>query len=379
MGLTLNSNQVYVDDAFNPVTGRTIEQILYRYIKQHQDVLSFDKEEWLKCYAMMRISNLSHSWAYHNSKANNVLVGCVADFSAGPDDLLNFQYMQVSFKIRVQEMLKLILKHRGWFYDHIRKRYKDKRYKYFHRKEYKSVNYWLKPEHWVGFQGGFVLDFLMCVCIPSMAKRHCFGFPIQPSIELGFYNAVKLDPALIELFNNDSKFLGFLSRLFLSIKPRPMYWTIGRAPLNENVEQYITYMLIEKRKEMAEHGQSEATEGQQGEVLQEASGAVLDTAPASAAGGTPVAGPRELDNGNDNNIVGFAGVDTGGLEVNPGAEEVTLTAPDHPTILGTSRATADMLQPQPLTAERLMQALEEIRTQLDELAANNGANTEPRP
>ena len=122
VGYTQSPYRTFEDADYNPITGRFLEQVFYRYIKQHPDVLIFDQEAWLKCYTTMRISHLSNSWGFRSGRLGNILIGCVSDFSAGPDDLLAFNYMQISVRLKVAEMLNLILKNRARFYNHLHKR-----------------------------------------------------------------------------------------------------------------------------------------------------------------------------------------------------------------------------------------------------------------
>jgi hypothetical protein len=304
----------------------------------------------------------------------------VIDFPVGPDDLLEFPYMQISVKVRVREALAILTHNTESLRAHIQKRYKDPRYKYMNQKEYKSIRYWLTPANWTGFKAGFILDYLMCECLTRQAKHSCFEFPIEFTQESGLRDVLKVDPALIEIFSAGGIVEKFVAKLMMAIKPRPHYWQIIKEKLNNNVDEYITYMLNQKRREM-ELVQSAATEGQQRTFLQDEARAEVNRQKLERMQQARILAADQLyrvpdpitirvDDHNGDNGVRITGAGGGDIAAAPGI----LAIEDYgPTITGTStvgtaRDVADTIQPQPLDTERLMQAIRELDEQVRALA-----------
>lgn len=320
---------------YSSCTGRTIVQILHCYIKAHPESLIFDEEAWLKGYTAQRLVMMSRSWAFHSSILHRIFGGCVVDFSAGPDDLLDFHYMQISVRVNVAEMAKLLLKDRYRLRMFLLDRYKDRRYKFLHQPEYKNVNYWLDPDNWVGFKAGILVDYCLSCILYRAGRAPCFKFPIGITDESGLYDVIKIDPVILGLFNDDRPFITWVARLFMGLKSRPMYWQMGAWKLDEGIDKFITYSIDKRRKELAEHVQLETTEGQQGEVLQTEQQVIRrlvqegtlteirvqddpipDPAPAPVTIGAPVVPGDgiQLVHDIDGNTIGYARVDTGGTQ-----------------------------------------------------------------
>ena len=337
LGITLDPTIAFEPSSdYSACTGRTVIQLLRRYIASHPESLVFDNESWLKAYATQRLFTLSRCWAFHNSIVHKIFSGCVVDFPAGPDDLLDFNYMQISIRANTVELAKLLLRQRFPLRLFLESRYKDKRYKFLHKPEYKRVNYWLDPDHWMGFKAGILVDYCMSCVLYRAGRSVCFKFPLDVSPDSGFYEAVKLDPVILDLFNNDRSFVTWVAKLFMGLKQRPYYWQLPTMPLDKSIDSYITYSVNRKRKELEEHGQPEATERQEGEVPQNEQAAIRrlvqegaiteihvpddpipDPASASATIGTPVvpgSGGIQLVHDNYGNTIGYARVDTGGTQ-----------------------------------------------------------------
>lgn len=351
LGITTDTNIDFeFSGNYSSCTGRTV-QILHCYIKAHPESLIFDEEAWLKGYTTQRLVMMSRSWAFHSSILHRIFGGCVVDFSAGPDDLLDFHYMQISVRVNVAEMAKLLLKDRYKLRMFLLDRYKDRRYKFLHQPEYKNVNYWLDPDNWVGFKAGILVDYCLSCILYRAGRTPCFKFPIGITDESGLYDVIKIDPVILGLFNDDRPFITWVARLFMGLKSRPTYWQMGDWKLDEGIDKFITYSIDKRRKELAEHVQPETTEGQQGEVLQDEQAAirrlvqegaiqeirvpddpVTNTAAAPVTIGAPVVSGQGIQLVHDGGDIGIAGVNTGGIQTMALAPEladaITARAPD---------------------------------------------------
>jgi len=320
---------------YSTCNGRTVIHILHRYIESHPESLLFDNDAWLKAYATQRLLLLSRCWPFHSSVLHKIFSGCVVDFPAGPDDLLDFNYMQISVRVNVAELAKLLLRNRLQLRLFLEDRYKDKRYKFFHHPEYKKVNYWLDPDNWMGFKAGILVDYCMSCVLYRSGRSVCYRYPVEMNPESGLYEAVKIDPVILDLFNNDRSFVTWVAKLFMGLKSRPYYWQLYDMQLDKGIDSFITYSINKRRKELEEHVQPETTEGQSGEILQDEQAAIRrlvqegaiqeirvpaepvpDTAAAPVTIGTPVVAGQGIQfvHDNDGDTIGYTRVDTGGTQ-----------------------------------------------------------------
>ena len=338
---------------YSTCNGRTVIHILHRYIQNHPESLIFDNDAWLKAYATQRLLMLSRCWPFHSSVLHKIFDGCVVDFPAGPDDLLDFNYMQISVRVNVAELAKLLLRNRLQLRLFLEDRYKDKRYKFFHNPEYKKVNYWLDPDNWMGFKAGILVDYCMSCVLYRSGRSVCYRYPVEMNAESGLYEAVKIDPVILDLFNNDRSFVTWVAKLFMGLKNRPYYWQLYDMQLDKGIDSFITYSINKRRKELEEHVQPETTEGQSGEVLQDEQAVirrlvqegaiqeirvpddpVADTAAAPVTIGAPVVAGQgiRLVHGNDGNTIGYTRDDRGGTQTVSMATElanvITARAPE---------------------------------------------------
>ena len=244
-----------------------LEAALIQYCKKHPELVTYDVEQWRKAFATNMLYLLHGSWAYRGSSASDALTGCIAEFSAEPDDMLNFQYMVASTRVKTQKLLELMRNNKHQLEIHIRKRYSDSRYRYFHRREFRNPEYWMNTNNWTGFKAGFVVDFLFYRCLKSAARYEIFKRPIsQINKESRIQQAITFDKDLVDLFCRDVAFRNGLANMLIATK-KTWHWDVINNPLPDEIDQFFT-----KNLERHRNGQSQSAQGSFGTILQAGQG-----------------------------------------------------------------------------------------------------------
>lgn len=253
------SHSLYVHN----MGAQVLEAALIQYCKKHPELVTYDVEQWRKAFATNMLYLLHGSWAYRGSSASDALTGCIAEFSAEPDDMLNFQYMVASTRVKTQKLLELMRNNKHQLEIHIRKRYSDSRYRYFHRREFRDPEYWLNTNNWTGFKAGFVIDFLFYRCLKSAARYEIFRRPInQIKQESRIPQAITFDKDLVDLFCSDLAFRNGLANMLIATK-KTWHWDVINNPLPDEIDQFFT-----KNLERHRNGQSQSAQGSFGTILQ---------------------------------------------------------------------------------------------------------------
>lgn len=257
------SHNLYI----HSIGAQVLEAALIQYCKKHPELVTYDEEQWRKAFATNMLYLLHDNWAYRGSSASDALTGCIAEFSAAPDDMLNFQYMVASTRVKTQKLLELMRKNKHQLEIHIRKRYSDSRYRYFHRREFRDPEYWLNTNNWTGFKAGFVVDFLFYRCLKSAARYELFRFPIsQIKKESRIPLAITFDKDLVDLFCRDGAFRNGLANMLIATK-KTWHWDVINNPLPDEIDQFFT-----KNLERHRNGKSQSAKGSFGTILQAGGG-----------------------------------------------------------------------------------------------------------
>ena len=366
------------------LSAQVLEAALIQYCKKHPELVTYDEELWRTAYARNMLYLITNNWAYRGSSASDALTGCIIDFSSEPDDMLNFQYVAASTRIKTQKMLELMRNNRRQLEIHIKRRYSDSRYRYFHRKAYKDPEYWMNTNNWTGFKAGFIVDLLFCRLIRSAAKYEVYRRPLNTvKQESRIANAITFDPHLVEMFCMDNQFRNNLANLLIAAR-KTWQWDVLNNPLPDQIDQLFTTTLERHR-----NGQSQSTQGQQGTVLQAGRG--IQSAPgngviqgfsniaaqASYAATAPMPGlPEDIATGiMEGRIAELAPtVEYRNVPVHRDDGAVIGTRREPVVIAQQERATTAAL-PQTTgfatnvpTPEQITEALRQIRGELDELA-----------
>ena len=380
-----NAHSLYVHN----MGAQVLEAALIQYCKKHPELVTYDEEQWRKAFATNMLYLLHGSWAYRGSSASDALTGCIAEFSAEPDDMLNFQYMVASTRVKTQKLLELMRNNKHQLEIHIRKRYSDSRYRYFHRREFRDPEYWLNTNNWTGFKAGFVIDFLFYRCLKSAARYEIFRRPInQIKQESRIPQAITFDKDLVDLFCSDLAFRNGLANMLIATK-KTWHWDVINNPLPDEIDQFFT-----KNLERHRNGQSQSAQGQQGAILQAGQGIQITPGNGVIQGFANIAAQARYSAAAPEPELPES-ITTGMLEgriaeLNPNVEVRRVPVyRDDGAIIGTRPVAVDAEQPgladgiyrepgtepqaQVPTPEQITEALRQIRGELDDLARRGTA------
>ena len=248
----------------NSVGKRTLEAVFYQYLKAHPELLTYDQAEWQKAFCSNMLYTFHNCWGYRGTTASDAMIGATIDFPMEPDELLDFQYMQACFRVRIRELLHLVKLDRALLELHIRKRYADKRYRYFKKREYKHPEYWYDTNNWTGFKAGFIMDYFFFRIIKMNVRYQILHMPVNFRQEVHLENIIKADRVLIDMFENGT-FQNGLANMMLALRVGGYAWTLFKEDINLTLDKYISHQLERFRN----HVEPEPTQGREGQILQE--------------------------------------------------------------------------------------------------------------
>lgn len=372
----------------NKMSARVLEAAAIKYCKNRPELITYDDDLWKKAFAKNMLYIFHNGWSYRGSKASEAMTGITIDFPAGPDDQLNFNYMAASVRCIPQKLVALMRAEKALLELHIKKRYSDSRYRYFHRRAFRDPEYWLNPNNWTGFKAGFVIDFFFCRLVKSVSRYEVFRMPIQVRQESRIQDVIQFDPVFRQMFCIDDVFRNNLARMLIATK-RTWENDVLNRPLPAEIDKLFTITLERHR-----NGQSQPAQGPLGTILQAGRGIQIDPGNWCIQGFSNIAAQaRYAATAPEPELP--ESITTGMLEgriaeLNPTVEVRHVPVyRDDGAIIGTRPVAVDAEQPglaggiyrepgtepqaQAPTPEQITEALRQIRGELDDLARRGTA------
>lgn len=252
----------------------SMEALAKRYIMKHPEMILVEPDRLKKGFALSMLYKLAAEARNHGNSDMAIISGTVNALNQ-PDDLLSFEYVTCSLTINVQSMLKAVRRFPAILDAHLEKRVKDKRYGFLKPRHMHKIGYWLHPENWLGFAGGFILDYYLYEVLSVHYRQAMWTLPQRCyKNETGLINSVMaIDQRLATVFEDP-----VLSYEVASVYAPHMAdcygtWGILHSALATDLDTLITEMVKDPNRykqkliERKEH-ETQSAEGQPRQVLQ---------------------------------------------------------------------------------------------------------------
>ena len=251
-----------------------LEAIAKRYIMQHPEMIHVEPERLKKGFALSMLYKMAAT-ARNCGDSDMAIISGTVDSLNQPDELLSFEYVTCSLTINRDSMLRAVKRFPGLLEDHLKKRVKDKRYGYLKPKRMHKIGYWMDPDNWTGFAGGFILDYYIYKALPLHYRQSMWQFPQRCyKNDKGMINSVMAidqrlatvfeDPILVEeVARTYAPIMGdYYGTYYLMNNPLPLVLDTLISEMVQDPNQYKQKLIERKQRE-------EAAQRQQGPVLQD--------------------------------------------------------------------------------------------------------------